>query len=682
MSAKQWRTDVQGLRAVAVGLVVAAHAGVPFTDGGFVGVDVFFVLSGFLITTLLLREADKTGTVSISQFYARRARRILPAATLVILVVLAYAVWQLPTTRLTDAAGDGTWAAFFLANVHFAAEGVQYFQPSEPSPFQHYWSLSVEEQFYLVWPVLALLLLPRLGRKGFTIVAASIAVASLAWSVYATGENPTSAYFSTPARAYELAAGALLACWGGRLKGAASVVAGLGGIAAILVATLAFSDATPFPGWQALVPTLGTVALLASGANAPTARLLSAAPLRYVGDISYSLYLWHWPFVVLLPDALHLGNGALEMSVAVAAAVVVSALSHRFVELPFQRKQVPVFSHGLRSLVLWPLALVLAVGSGWMTTSFAAYAEKERAAQAEKWFETNDVPDGADEGAIDDDGAPRVQRELRSALEMADKGAPIPGAVIDKELSADRWQKSYGDCYANYGETRSPKCVLGEESAKKTVAVVGDSHAGMWLSAFDELGKDGDFRVVPVVKVGCAPYPVQHRGKKMTQAECDEFRTWSSDRLERLAPDAIVSTARGQLFMPKEHDGMDRDEQWSQAVRDTVKDYEEIARKVVVLGDVTSVDQNPADCLSAPEALQRSCLSDDESRESSSNEVTEKAVKDTSATYVDTQRFVCVEDRCPLVVGDQVTYYDDSHLTESWVRHVTPRLEAMLGPLV
>ncbi|MEU0267867.1 acyltransferase family protein [Nocardioides sp. NPDC006303] len=678
MSAKQWRTDVQGLRAVAVGLVVAAHAGVPHTEGGFVGVDVFFVLSGFLITTLLLREADTSGTVSIPQFYARRARRILPAATLVILVVLAYAAWQLPTTRLTDAAADGTWAAFFLANVHFAAEGVQYFQPSEPSPFQHYWSLSVEEQFYLVWPILALLLIPRLGRKGFTIVAAVIAIASLAWSVYATAENPTAAYFSTPARAYELAAGALLACWGGRLKGAAGVAAGLGGSAAILVSTVVFSEATPFPGWQALVPTLGTVALLASGANAPTAKLLAIKPLRYVGDISYSLYLWHWPLIVLAPEFLHLGNAALEMTVAVAAALLLSALSHRFIELPFQRKQVPVLSHGLRSLALWPAALVLAAGSGWLTTGYAAYAEKERAAEAQAWFAANEVPDTAAETG----GPPQVQRELRAALDIADRGGPIPPAVLGEEITEDRWQKTYGDCYANYGDTRGADCTLGDTDAKKTVAVVGDSHAGMWLTAFDDLGKENGFRVVPVVKVGCAPYPVQHRGKKMTQAECDDFRDWSADRLERLDPDTIVSTARGQLFMPKQYDGMDRDEQWSRAVRSTVEAYREISRKVVVLGDVPAVDHDPADCISAPEADQSSCLSDPDSRETSSNELTEAALEGTKAAYVDTQRFVCAEDRCPLVVGEKVTYYDNSHLTESWVRHVTPRLGVILAPLI
>ncbi|GGR59946.1 peptidoglycan/LPS O-acetylase OafA/YrhL [Nocardioides luteus] len=678
MSATQWRTDVQGLRAVAVGLVVAAHAGIPYTEGGFVGVDVFFVLSGFLITTLLLREAKKTGTVSIPQFYARRARRILPAATLVILVVLAYAAWQLPTTRLTDAASDGTWAAFFLANVHFAAEGVQYFQPSEPSPFQHYWSLSVEEQFYLVWPVLALLLVPRLGRKGFAVVAAVIALASLAWSVHAAGENPTSAYFSTPARAYELAAGALLACWGGRLKGAASVVAGLGGASAILGATVVFSDATPFPGWQALVPTLGTVALLASGAGAPTAKLLAIRPLRYVGDISYSLYLWHWPLIILAPELLEIGSARVEMAVAVLAAMVLSALSHRFVEVPFQTKQVPVLSHGLRSLVLWPVAVVLAVGSGWLTTGYAAHAEKVRAAEAEAWFAANPVPDTAAETG----GPPQVQRELRAAIDIADRGGPIPAEVIGKDIGQDRWQKSYPDCWANYGDTRVSDCELGEKDAKKTVAVVGDSHAGMWLSAFDDLGRERGFRVVPVVKVGCAPYPVQHRGKKMTQAECDEFRDWSADRLERLDPDVIVSTARGQLFMPKTWEGMDRDEQWSEAVRSTAESYREITRRVVVLGDVPPVDQAPADCLSDPDADQGSCLSDPDSRETSSNALTEKALDGTGARYVDTQRFVCVEDRCPLVVGERVTYYDVSHLTESWVRHVAPRLGAILEPLV
>ena len=381
---------------------------------------------------------------------------------------------------------------------------------------------------------------------------------------------------------------------------------------------------------------------------------------------------------MLAPEFLHLGNAALEMTVAVAAALLLSVLSHRFIELPFQRKQVPVLSHGLRSLALWPAALVLAVGSGWLTTGYAAYAEKERAAEAQAWFAANEVPDTAAETG----GPPQVQRELRAALDIADRGGPIPPAVLGEEITEDRWQKTYGDCYANYGDTRGADCTLGDTDAKKTVAVVGDSHAGMWLTAFDDLGKENGFRVVPVVKVGCAPYPVQHRGKKMTQAECDDFRDWSADQLERLDPDTIVSTARGQLFMPKTYDGMDRDEQWSQAVRSTVKAYREISRRVVVLGDVPAVDHNPADCISAPDADQSSCLSDRDSRETSSNELTEAALEGTKAAYVDTQRFVCAEDRCPLVVGEKVTYYDSSHLTESWVRHVTPRLGVILAPLI
>ncbi|MBO0841758.1 MAG: acyltransferase, partial [Nocardioides sp.] len=386
-----WRTDIQGLRAVAVGLVIAAHLGLPHLAGGFVGVDVFFVLSGFLITTLLLREADRTGRVSISQFYVRRARRILPAATLVIMAVLAFAALRLPTTQVTDSANDGAWAAFFLANVHFAQAGVDYFNQSGTSLFQHYWSLSVEEQFYLVWPVLALVVAARFGRRWFAVVAGVGAVASLGWSVYLTAHEPAAAYFSTPARAFELAAGALLACWigaSGRTLARPWALASAGlGVVLLAAATLEFTDSTPFPGVDALVPVVGTVALLAAGPATPVGRLLSLPPMRYVGDISYSLYLWHWPLIVLAPHLIpDFDHDLRRRALAVLIAVALAALSHRFVEVPFQARRVRLVSGGLRPLLLWPLGLLLAVGSGWASTAWAGHADQERKDDARAWF--------------------------------------------------------------------------------------------------------------------------------------------------------------------------------------------------------------------------------------------------------------------------------------------------------
>ncbi|WP_141014897.1 acyltransferase family protein [Nocardioides sambongensis] len=228
------RLDIQGLRAIAVLTVVADHAGVGPLSGGFVGVDVFFVLSGFLITSLLVREADRSGRISLLGFYARRARRILPAATLVLVATLAFAAATLSYLRVERIATDVGWSAVFLANVHFSRLGTDYFAEGlPPSPVQHYWSLAVEEQFYLVWPPLLMLVLWLTGRRAaeragagerrriegpVAIVVAVLGVASFAWSVHLLGDNQTAAYFSSLGRAWELAVGALLAVLAARLE--------------------------------------------------------------------------------------------------------------------------------------------------------------------------------------------------------------------------------------------------------------------------------------------------------------------------------------------------------------------------------------------------------------------------------------------------------------------------------
>lgn len=229
-------------------LVVIAHVGTPNLEGGFIGVDVFFVISGFLITQLLLREVDRSGTVSIAQFYVRRARRILPAATVVTVIVVLYALVALPLGRLHQTTVDAAWTSVFAANWHFALTGTDYFSTASPSLFQHYWSLAVEEQFYLIWPLLVLLLVPRLGRRSFVILAGVVFVGSLAYSVWATGADPEPTYFNTAARAFELAGGALLGClMSGPLTSRWRHLAGTAGLAIIVVATIGFDETTPFP---------------------------------------------------------------------------------------------------------------------------------------------------------------------------------------------------------------------------------------------------------------------------------------------------------------------------------------------------------------------------------------------------------------------------------------------------
>ena len=309
----RFRADVEGLRAVAVLAVVVYHAGLSQVGGGFVGVDVFYVLSGFLITGLLWEELQTTAGLRLGAFYGRRARRLLPAAVLVLMVTLVASwVWLSPL-QARGAARDAAAAALYVANYRFALQRTDYLADASPSPLQHYWSLGVEEQFYLLWPVLLLVVFVA-GRRlrtpssaGAVAVLALAGAGSLALSLRLTAVSEPWAFFSLPTRAWELAAGGLVALSAStlrRLPGVAAATLGWLGLEAIAWSMTRFSAATPFPGIAALLPVGGTAAVLAAGCAAPRlgpGRVLGWRPLQAGGKLSYSWYLWHWPPLILAP---------------------------------------------------------------------------------------------------------------------------------------------------------------------------------------------------------------------------------------------------------------------------------------------------------------------------------------------------------------------------------------------
>jgi peptidoglycan/LPS O-acetylase OafA/YrhL len=359
------RDDIQGLRAVAVLLVVLGHAGVPFLSGGYVGVDVFFVLSGFLITAILLAEFADRGSISLVGFYLGRARRILPAAALTLVVTDIAAHHLLNFVRAREAVNDSIWSALFAANVHFARQGSDYFaQGQPPSPFLHFWSLSLEEQFYLVWPSLLALLLALRCRR-LLLVLVVVGAGSLAWSVLFTAASPAAAYYSTFARTWELALGASLAVAAPhlrRLPARAGFAFGWLGLVSIGCAACSYSERTPFPGSAALMPTVGAALVIGAGLVArqtvvDAGRVLALAPLRYLGDRSYALYLWHWPVLILASQ-----YAGYELSLGAKLALVVfafllSVASYRFVENPVRRMRFTLRVSG----VLWPASATAVV---------------------------------------------------------------------------------------------------------------------------------------------------------------------------------------------------------------------------------------------------------------------------------------------------------------------------------
>lgn len=376
------RPEIQALRAVAVAAVVLHHGWPAVAPAGYMGVDVFFVVSGYLITALLLREVHRTGGISLREFYVRRARRILPAAMAVLLAVSAATLAFAPYRDWAAFFREIVASAFYVENWRLAADSQSPASADlESTPVQHFWSLSVEEQFYLAWPLLILLALWIFHRRGaplqriLWIVLGTVSVLSFAWSLVLTVDDHNLAYFSTLSRAWEFGAGGLLALLATRVARAtgahwkiARSWASWTGIALIAVPIITFQDTEAFPGLWVLLPVAGTLAIIWAGMPEmrwSTARLVGLRPVQWVGDISYSLYLWHWPIFMFAPMITGVPSPPALMVALVGFALVVSALSKRFIEDPFRRRVGPVGSHPrvLAGALAFALAGVVTLGS-------------------------------------------------------------------------------------------------------------------------------------------------------------------------------------------------------------------------------------------------------------------------------------------------------------------------------
>jgi peptidoglycan/LPS O-acetylase OafA/YrhL len=659
-----FRPDIEGLRAVAVGAVLLCHASLPFAEGGYVGVDVFFVISGFLITRMLVTEIERDGRIDLVRFYAYRVKRLIPLAALVlVLTALGSAILFSPALNEL-VAGDILAAAAYVVNWHFAGQAVDYFAATEVSPVQHFWSLAIEEQFYLVWPVLLLgaswwwRRSGRAVRPALIVTAVLMAGLSLAYSAIYTADVPNAAFFSTLTRAWELAIGGLLALLAiPRLPGRwLGPLLGVAGIGAIAYATVAYDASTPFPGTAALVPALGTVALLLAGtaaAKGPVTRLLETRPFRYVGRISYAWYLWHWPVLIFglaiwgpLPVA---GTTAL-----IAASWIPTVISHHLVEQRF-RLSPSLRAHPWRTVALGPACAVAAALSAValiaITPGFREATSVVGAAELKP---------------------PKLQRS-------ADAISPKP---TSKDARGDRGAIWDEGCLAEPDATSSGECVFGEPAGRQTVVLFGDSHAMAFFGAVEELAKKHRWRLVALTKAGCPPFETDVYNPKVGRQydECVAWHQHALERIERERPDMILTAgsiqhkamAEGELIA-----GPDNQAALEHGYVSMLERLRATGARLIALKDLPKSPRDMTDCVSENLDDLRRCAFRPGAEYKDSFDA--RAVDEVEgAELVDLTPAICADDLCFGVIGDALVYRDNDHMTATFSRTLAPWLDREL----
>jgi peptidoglycan/LPS O-acetylase OafA/YrhL len=653
---RRFRPDVEGLRAVAIVLVVLYHGGLKALSGGYVGVDVFFVISGFVITGLLLRERAGSARTSFLSFYGRRSRRIIPAATLVIVVSVIATYVVLGAIYGNPTAVDGRWTAVFLANFHFSSVGTNYLdQTQPPSPLLNFWSLAVEEQFYLVYPAL-FVALAVLGRKASFRVRLGIGLvvviaASFTLSVLQTNSDPTGAYFSPFTRAWELALGALVAVatpWLLRTPRVLSGVVTWLGLGAIAFSAVAFGADTAYPGSLVAIPVLGAALVIAGGMAAPrwaAESVLGLSAPRWVGRISYSLYLWHWPILIIAADEAGKTSLPFEQNVVwLLLALVLSVGTYTLVENPIRHAR--VLSRGLAPIALGAvfIAATLAV------SSVALSSEESKVPRP--------VP-------------PVSASELAILLRRAPEVRTLPADLMPSLAEAHQdWGGPPSACSPGIDQTSIlDSCIFGDTSGSHTMVIYGDSHAGMWFDALNVIAKQARWRLVDLWKGECPadslPYKVPPElGKPGTPyVACKQWQRWALGRINNLKPDLLVLSQDGRLNQISKPFTF---QQWAQGLATTFHRIHLPKSRVVVLGNIPFLPDNPPECLSRHSANIQACSGPlGGSYLTGYNHVEEEVAHSVGARYINVVPWFC-STVCTGVVGHYEVYFDQAHVAATY----------------
>ncbi|CAN2238423.1 acyltransferase family protein [Candidatus Planktophila versatilis] len=589
--------QIQGIRALAVVLVLLYHA--KFLPGGYIGVDIFYVISGYLITSLLLRECEKTDGISFARFYLRRIKRLLPASSLVLIITALVSWWVYPSILRADLGRDIAAASLYISNYFFALWQMDYQNlDAIPPVVIHYWSLAVEEQFYLLWPLIIYLLYKFGKRRTVGIGIAVITLMSFLLSLFLTSASPLWAFYFLPTRAWELGIGALVLFVPAKWRD----FQGFAWLAVIAIGYSAarFTDATAFPGTAALFPVLATALTLASVKNWPKVIDTSSRlpVIQWLGNISYPLYLWHWP-VLVIPN-LYLGRdlSIMERLMAILLTLILADLTHRFVEQPLRVREFSRTRILASAVLITILTLILSII----------------------------IINSHNNQVILKSGE---QFSLESVLAQP---------------------KIYQDgCHLENGQTIPAQCTYGTKDSRRKIVLFGDSHAAQWFPALEKMAYENGFALISFTKSAC-PGPAIRKVNKggYKNSDCSKWRDNVYKRIAELKPEAVLVS--GMKYFQRPEGYQSRAQWWQEGQRKTLLALRGLTPKVIYIADTPHPKQDIPSCLSSKKA-----------RDCDNTERTPSITVD-GYLLVDPTPWLCARN-CPAVLDGIVTYRDASHIS-------------------
>jgi peptidoglycan/LPS O-acetylase OafA/YrhL len=646
-----FRPELEGLRGIAILLVVLFHAGVRSVSGAFVAVDVFFVLSGYFITLQLVRELDDTGSVDVSAFYRKRAIRLLPVLLIVLMATLALVMTLYAPIDRPLIASHARAVALYSSNVELARSAVDYFS-TQDNPLLHTWSLAVEEQFYLLWPLLfvALVRVFALGggdeivaaerRRRLEMALALVGGASFIAALFTLQSSQPWAYFGLPSRVWEFAFGGLIAVrmanvtTENRRANALQAI----GLAAIAIPVFVYDRLTPHPGWPTLVPVLGTALLIAAGTSTSALhRALSWRPLQELGRLSYGWYLWHLPLV---------GVGvALDANIGVPgklawsfAALGLAWLTYRFVEQPARAGTLG----GMPKAWVMPVAIGASVVAAVIAHLAFGVASRQASAMPQKLF------------------------------------------------AAAREDRMRHDCWATTLDDPRGACEFGDTKAKTTIALIGDSHAEHWLGALDRAGKERGWKIVAMVKGGCpvADVSLIHPRRKRHYTECGRYREAMVRRTIAMRPDAVILSSWDH-YVPVDGRGDSWQvtlDEWRDGLRRTYARFDAAGITTIAFRGTPRTWFDVPLCHSRRSAQLPGAwdctVARGEAFSVPGRVAQTEAAMGLRVTLLEMNDIVCPGQRCATMRNGIVMYTDDNHLTASFSRSMAPQLGARLAAIV